>query len=206
MALSDLSYKLYTDSNLTIAFGGSYSLIHNTSLSDNPQDFVLYFGSPTADRTLEAVSNPGVDNITLTPTDTLPSWVANTAYTLGQSVEPTVQNGLRYEVTTAGTSHASTQPTWPTTPVGATVSDGTVTWTLRGASHQPTEIKLALTSGGLSSAVAGDPLILGTTLQSGVANAIEINIRVTNAVTVVSNNSGTPEIALYINSVQELSE
>lgn len=33
-----------------------------------------------------------------------------------------------YRCTTAGTSHASTQPTWPRTD-GGTVSDGTVTWT-----------------------------------------------------------------------------
>lgn len=54
-------------------------------------------------------------------------WVVNTAYALGQQVVPTILNGYVYEVVAAGTSHASTQPTWPTT-IGATVTDGTVTW------------------------------------------------------------------------------
>ena len=57
------------------------------------------------------------------------AWVANTAYALGAIVIPTVNNGLWYECTTAGTSGAS-QPTWPTTE-GQTVADGTVTWTCR---------------------------------------------------------------------------
>lgn len=54
-------------------------------------------------------------------------WVAATAYALGQQVVPTVLNGYVYECVAAGTSHATTQPTWPTTD-GAIVTDGTVTW------------------------------------------------------------------------------
>lgn len=61
---------------------------------------------------------------------TLTAWVSNTALTLGLFRRPTVANGLRYEVTTAGTTHGSVQPTWPLV-VGDTVSDGTVTWTAR---------------------------------------------------------------------------
>lgn len=61
----------------------------------------------------------------------LTAWQATTAYTLGNVRVPTVSNGYRYEVTTAGTSDGS-EPTWPTT-VGATVADGTVTWTCRGS-------------------------------------------------------------------------
>jgi hypothetical protein len=54
-------------------------------------------------------------------------WVANTAYALGQQVVPTVLNGWVYECVAAGTSHAATQPTWPTTS-GAVVVDSGVTW------------------------------------------------------------------------------
>lgn len=54
-------------------------------------------------------------------------WAANTIYTVNEYRVPTVANGYAYQVTVAGTSHAATQPTWPTT-VGATVTDGTVTW------------------------------------------------------------------------------
>ncbi len=55
-------------------------------------------------------------------------WVANTAYALGDTVVPTVDNTYYYECTTAGTSDASTEPIWPT-GTGATVTDGTVVWT-----------------------------------------------------------------------------
>jgi hypothetical protein len=57
-------------------------------------------------------------------------WVTLTAKSLGAYGKPTVSNGLYYKATVAGTTGAS-QPTWPTT-VGATVVDGTVTWTCMG--------------------------------------------------------------------------
>ena len=202
MALSDLSFKLYTDSNLTSAFSGLYQLVHETDLSDNPQDFVLYLGSTIASRTLEANSNPGVDNITLTPTDTLDDWQASTAYSLGDVVEPTTPNTYKYRVTVAGTSDVS-EPTWPTGAIGDTVVDGGVTWELVGKRHEITEIKLAITSGGLAGATAGAALSLGTSISSGVVNAQEVHIRITNAVTTVNNNTGYPEIGIFINQVVE---
>ena len=57
-------------------------------------------------------------------------WVADTTYSLGDFVSPTVKNDLKYECTVAGDSHATTEPTWPTTP-GETVVDNEVTWTCR---------------------------------------------------------------------------
>lgn len=56
-----------------------------------------------------------------------PAWSASTAKTVGQWVHPTTSNGLFYRCTTAGTTGA-TEPTWPT-PLGSTVTDGTVVWT-----------------------------------------------------------------------------
>jgi hypothetical protein len=63
------------------------------------------------------------------------AWEASTAYTLGQFAVPTagLENGFRYECTTAGTSDSS-EPTWPTAE-GATKTDGTVVWTCRCGSH-----------------------------------------------------------------------
>lgn len=203
MALSDLTFKLYTDSGLTTAYTGTTTYTHNTSLSDNPQDLALYFGSVTADRVLEAASNPGVDNITLTPTDTLDAWAVATAYVLGDHVEPTADNTYTYECTTAGTSHATTEPTWPTGTLGQTVTDGTVTWTLKSKNHPITEIKLASTSGTLGAATAGAALSLGTSISSGVGNAVQVHMRITNTVTSVSTTVGEPELAIYINNVVE---
>lgn len=61
----------------------------------------------------------------------LTAWVATTALALGVVRRPTVSNGYRYEVTTAGTT-AGTEPTWPVT-IGATVTSGTVVFTCRGS-------------------------------------------------------------------------
>lgn len=58
---------------------------------------------------------------------TAPTIARNTAYTVGEWVLPATPNGYVYEATSAGTSHASNEPTWPTI-LGRTVSDGTVTW------------------------------------------------------------------------------
>ncbi len=59
-------------------------------------------------------------------------WVANTAYTLGDMIRPTnssgqIDNNRIFICQVAGTSHSSTEPTWPST-AGATVADNTVTW------------------------------------------------------------------------------
>ena len=56
------------------------------------------------------------------------TWVANTAYTLGDIVKPTTYASHSYKCTTAGTSHADTEPTWGTTN-GGTTADNTVVWT-----------------------------------------------------------------------------
>lgn len=62
-------------------------------------------------------------------TDTLPAppWVANSPYLIGEYVTPTAghETGFTYLVVVAGTSHASTEPTWPTV-LGGRVTNGTV--------------------------------------------------------------------------------
>jgi hypothetical protein len=54
-------------------------------------------------------------------------WTTVTSIALNARRRPTAANGYIYTATVAGTT-AVAQPTWPTT-VGATVVDGTVTWT-----------------------------------------------------------------------------
>lgn len=58
----------------------------------------------------------------------LTAWATGTAYVVGQCVRSTGSNGHVYMCVVAGTSHASTEPTWPTDP-GHDVDDNTVTWT-----------------------------------------------------------------------------
>lgn len=202
MSLSDLTFKLYTDSSLTSEFTGLFQVVHETDLSDNPHDYTLYFGSVTADRQLQANSNPGVDDIVITPTDKLDDWEASTAYSLGQLIEPTTPNTYKYRCTTAGTSDSS-EPSWPTVSIGSTVVDGTCVWTLVGKRHEITEITLALSSGDLSTNVPGDPLTVATAIDSGTINAVPIYIRLTNAVTTVNSNTGYPEIGFDVNAIVE---
>ena len=68
------------------------------------------------------------------------AWTADTVKALGDVVVPTagLENGFRYECTArAGDykTHATTEPTWPTTE-GATVVDEQITWTCRLGNHQ----------------------------------------------------------------------
>lgn len=205
MALADLTFKMWTDSGLTSAFGGTYQLTHESDFSDNPQDNTLYFGSDeaTGTRNLQATSNPGVDQITLTPTYAIADWVATTAYSLGDSARPTTPTGYRYEVTTAGTSHSS-EPTWPTT-IGSTVTDGTIVWECVAEERDVNEITLALTEAALATNTPGAALNIGTSILSGSANAVTVWIRVENAVPTVSSTFGQAELTININEVQEVS-
>lgn len=58
------------------------------------------------------------------------TWAANTAYTLGDVVKPTTYASHAYKCTTAGTSHATTEPTWGTTNGGTTADGaGALVWT-----------------------------------------------------------------------------
>ena len=54
--------------------------------------------------------------------------VRNTAYTVGDMIKPTTYASHSYKCTTAGTSHATTEPTWTTTN-GNTTTDGTAVFT-----------------------------------------------------------------------------
>lgn len=53
-------------------------------------------------------------------------WAADTAYSAGDTVKPTSENGYIYKATVGGTSDSS-EPTFPTT-IGDTVVDNGVTW------------------------------------------------------------------------------
>lgn len=199
--LTDLSFRLYDDSGLTSLSTSVIQDSFESDLSDSPQDYVKYFGSTSTTVQLQAASDPGVDNIVLTPTYVLPTWAASTAYSLGDSIIPTSPNGYRYEVTTAGTSNSS-EPTWGTI-LNGTTSDGSVVWTLVAEDSPTTEITLALTSGALDTNTPGAPLSLGNTIDGGVANAVAIYIRWDNTITTPSESFGTPELGLVINSVTE---
>lgn len=82
----------------------------------------------TIPQALEGVLQALLDTATYDPGP----WIAGVARVVGDLARPTTHNGHLYRCTTAGTSHASTEPTWNLTP-GATTTDGTATWTNVGA-------------------------------------------------------------------------
>ncbi|RJE90654.1 hypothetical protein D3P07_00655 [Paenibacillus sp. 1011MAR3C5] len=66
---------------------------------------------------------------------TATTWMASTAYTVGQAVVPATANGFVYVCKTAGTSNAFA-PTWSTIS-GETVNDGSVAWDVIAINHTP---------------------------------------------------------------------
>ena len=64
-------------------------------------------------------------------------WESETVYVLGDFARLEAGEDFIYECTVAGTSDSS-EPTWPTT-AGATVVDGTATWTARAIFDSPSQ-------------------------------------------------------------------
>jgi hypothetical protein len=78
------------------------------------------------------------------------AWTADTVMAVGDVVVPTagLENGFRYECTVSAgdhKTHATTEPTWPTTE-GATVVDDQITWTCRLGNHLGTGVNGATLS------------------------------------------------------------
>ncbi|MCH4563336.1 hypothetical protein MKP05_09360 [Halomonas sp. EGI 63088] len=74
-----MAWKWYTDSGLTTEFSGIKQLVHLADLSDNPQDFILYYAEIEEDvgdngiLVQQAYSNPGTDPINTSIVDDAPS-------------------------------------------------------------------------------------------------------------------------------------
>jgi hypothetical protein len=83
------------------------------SLSD-ARSAVIDLVEPTADPVLTTTNGGDIDKA-LTRTAIASVWVLNTAYTVGQRVVPSVQNGRVYICTLAGTS-GTTEPSWLIAP------------------------------------------------------------------------------------------
>ena len=63
------TFGIYTNSGLTTAFTGSITASQNSDGSTGAQDFNLFIGSTASGKTLQADSNPGVDQIALSISD-----------------------------------------------------------------------------------------------------------------------------------------
>ncbi|MCK5307032.1 MAG: hypothetical protein KAJ73_00335 [Zetaproteobacteria bacterium] len=171
------SLKVYADAGLTTEQATPVVATQNVDGSTPPIMFQLWLGSAIASRTFQASSNPGVDQIALSIENNTPLWEASAAFIVDDLVRTTTKNGYRYDVQSivGGGVSDSVEPTWPTV-VGNTVVDNEITWECIGKQHEITEVKIALTQGGLGAAVAGDPLDVGVQILS--ASPVEFWIEV----------------------------
>ena len=119
--MSSLTYKFYSDAALTQAVTSVTAEQHQDGSSD-PVVREVWLGDPEADFLIQDSTNPGVDDIEVSITDTTP-----------------------------------------------------------GSGHEATEVKLATSEAGLLTAVAGDPLVIGTSQNSGTAGAVHIWIQIDDA-------------------------
>jgi hypothetical protein len=87
--------------------------------------------APTFNLTLDGTTTDGATLVWTCVGQIATAWAATHAYVVNDIVRPTTSNGFIYRCTVAGTSGGA-QPSFPTTPIGATVTDGGVTWLLVG--------------------------------------------------------------------------
>ena len=136
------TFKIYTDAALTTEFTGTLSFTQNVDGSTGRQDVQLWLGSTSTGKTLQAQSNPGVDQIALSVVDSAPA-----------------------------------------------------------SGHPASEVKLALTQGGLAGATGGDSLNLGTAISSSVGNAVTFWIGVTDSTGVGGTST---ELSVQTNMLREI--
>ncbi len=132
--------KAYSDPTLTTELT-LLSANQNADGSTGALDFLIYMGSVSVGKKLEADSNAGVDDIVLSISD----------------------------------------------------SDA-------GTGSPATDIRLALTSLGLDSAIAGDPLTLGPVIYSEQAGAVPVYVRIEDSTNTVSTNT---DLSLQTNILVE---
>lgn len=169
-----MALKYYSNSGLTNEIT-SKNFVHLTDGSNDPQDFQFWIAPNVSGKRYQAASNPGVDQIVLSIKNNTALRANSTAYALNDRVR--FGNGYRYKCIVAGTSAAS--PPTPSTTIGATFADGTVTWEVEREVHEATEIKLAGTQGGLAGATAGASFNLGTQIDSG--SSVPVWMRIDDA-------------------------
>ena len=126
---------LYSSTNYVITVVGTGVYVNGTSLttigtSTGQVGFTEYINDVG---TVSLIMLDGTNGYIFSsplvaPTPITPSvWTTVTVQALNSFRKPTTSNGYYYKATVAGTTAAG-EPVWPT-PSGATVVDGTVTWT-----------------------------------------------------------------------------
>ncbi len=116
--------------------GYNFSRILSISHSEEPSSYkadITLHNSDNALTSIDFKSYQAVISEGMATGIARTAWAANTAYALDDIILPATANGSQYRCAIAGTSHATTEPTWPT-DLGVRVTDGTVTWEMDGNS------------------------------------------------------------------------
>lgn len=117
-----------------VVFDSEDSLIDSLQLKDS---FSVQEGASRWAKIKEAIGNTkcviraeadGKLHVSVPVVTTSTAWVADTSYSLGDTIIPTTANDYEYICTTAGTSDSS-EPTW-TTGIGDTIDDNDMVWTV----------------------------------------------------------------------------
>lgn len=67
------TFNFFTNAGLTLVFGGTLTIPQNVDGSSGPVDTQFWLGSTASGKTLQADSDPGVDQIVISVTDSSPS-------------------------------------------------------------------------------------------------------------------------------------
>lgn len=134
------------------------------------------------------------------------TWAADTAYSAGDVVKPTVGTHY-YRCTVAGTSHAMTEPTWPTD--GTTVTDNTATWEDAGTLTwvADTDYNLDAATGRIqiltADATYATPIHVDYTTAAATWDAIRSGstAEISGAMRVIADNAAGPNRDWYFPSV-----
>jgi hypothetical protein len=190
----------HTDSALLVPIANS-DVDHFSDGSNDPQDFLFYYGSTVITKKFEDKTNPGIDDLFVSIINATDLWAPSTVKEVTNTARTTAKNGYRYKVSSisGGAATGASEPAWPIT-IGQTVVDNEVTWTNDGKLHESIEIKIASTSLGLDSATPGAPLSLGTGFNGGAANAKQVFARFDDATEV---NSQLTELGMTVLNVSE---
>lgn len=140
MALIDHVYK---DAGLTQQFDDAVDTLTAYAINGSSGDGVFYVGTPNAANQIQANSDPGIDPITVSITDTAP-----------------------------------------------------------GTGVEATHIKLALTQGGLDTAIGGLALNLAATILGGAVNAVPVFYRWDNSTGSGTSTEITIDIVARLESAQ----
>lgn len=126
ITLNDPNRKNLT--NMLLGSDSNVTVTGDTATNEAITPLALGTFLPLTKRHISAVT------ITAKDADDVSTWVADTVTALNTYIKPVTPNTYYYKCTVRSgdyKTHATTEPTWPTT-IGATVVDDAVTWTNMG--------------------------------------------------------------------------